>query len=187
MAKDSLFAILSRSPWWLSVAIAAAVFSGLALVLPELIAAAAAIPFAVIGVYAGWKQLRNPGPAAVARRLGELRALSWPEFSALIEAAFRRDGYTVTKVAAGDVDFELTKGVHRCVVCCKRWKAASTGIGPLRELRDAGRAREASEYVYVAAGDFTANAREFAAANAVRLVNDAALVKLVARLARHGK
>ena len=56
------------------------------------------------------------------------------------------------------------------LVVCRRWKAASTGVEPLRELQAAGRAREAQELVYVAAGDITEQARGFAQANGIRLV-----------------
>ena len=70
------------------------------------------------------------------------------------------------------------------IACCKRWKVANTGVGPLRGLHEAMRARDADECIYVAAGDFTANARAFATEKAIRLLNGAALVKLVARVER---
>ena len=39
MAKNSLFAVLLRSPWWISFAVAAALFAIARLFMPELYAA----------------------------------------------------------------------------------------------------------------------------------------------------
>ena len=52
MAKDSLFAILLRSPWWISIAVAAGIVAVVRLVLPGVpvaYAVFAALPFIVIG------------------------------------------------------------------------------------------------------------------------------------------
>lgn len=187
MGKQSLFAILSRSPWWLSIIVAAALFAVMRLFLPDLIALSVALPFAAIGGYAGWRQLRAPSATKVADALNVLRAMSWEEFSILIGEAFRQEGYTVTKLAGDDVDYEISRNERVAVVCCKRWKVARTGVAPVRDLFEAGQARNAHEYIYVVAGEFTANAREFAAEKSIRLLNGAELVQLVTRVARGRK
>ncbi len=181
MAKQSLFSILSGAPWWMSVLIAAAMFGVVRMFLPDIAAVAAAVPFLVIGGYAGLRQLRTPGAGSVAEMLGKLRAMPWEEFSAVIEEAFRRDGYSVTQIARGAADLELRRNGRVSVVSCKRWKVAQTGIGPLRDLHEAKPAHDAQECIYVAAGDFTENARRFATEKAIRLLNDTALGELVAR------
>ena len=184
MAKDSLFSILSRAPWWMSVVIAAVLFAGMRLILPDIAAFFAALPFLAIAGYAGWRQLRAPSVTNTAEMLARLRAMSWENFSAMIAEAFRGDGYRVTEIANGAADLELRKNGRVAVVSCKRWKVAQTGVGPLRDLYAAKRERDAHECIYVAAGDFTANARQFAAETAIRLLNDAALAELVARVER---
>ncbi len=184
MANESLFSILSRSPWWLSVMIAAALFAGVRLVLPDIAAFFAALPFLAIAGYSGWRQLRAPGPTNVADMLARVRAMPWENFSAVIREAFRSDGYSVTELAGGAADFELRKNGRVCVVSCRRWKVAQTGVGPLRELFDAMRLRDAHECIYVAAGEFTAHARAFAAEKAIRLLSDTALAGLIARVER---
>jgi restriction system protein len=184
MSKDSLFSMLTRAPWWVSVVIAAALFAAIRLLLPEIAAFFAALPFLVIAGYTGWRQWRAPSATRVDDTLGKLRAMSWENFSAVINEAFRRDGYGVSEIADGAVDLELRKSGRVVVVSCKRWKVAHTGIGPLRELYAAKRARDANECIYVAAGDFTANARAYATEKAIRLLNDAALGALVAHVAR---
>lgn len=187
MARNSLFAILLRSPWWISVAAAAGIFAAARLALPEIYAFFVALPFAVIGAYALWQQRHAPSAARVAGALQALRAMSWDEFSAAIEDAFHRDGYTVERLGGAEADFELAKAGRISLVGCKRWKVARTGIEPLRELYAAGGARDAHECIYVAAGEITDNARAFAAKKNIRLVHDAELAKLLPGAGRGGK
>jgi len=185
MAKnETLFAMLSRQPWWISVAVGAALFAITRLFLPDIVAAASALPFLGIACYAGWRQMRAPGAGNLAETLDKIRGMPWENFSAVISEAFRRDGYAVTEVFKGAVDLKLEKNGRITVVNCKRWKVAQTGIGPLRELVEAKKAHDADDSIYVSAGDFTANAREFATANSIRLLQDAPLAELVARVER---
>ncbi len=184
MPKESLFSILSRSPWWLSVMIAAVMFALVRLFLPDIAGFFAALPFLAIAGYAGWRQLRVPSVTNVAEILDRLRAMSWEDFEGVIGEAFRRDGCAVTAIAGSAADLELRKNGRVSIVCCKRWKVAQTGAGPLRELYEAKRALDAHECIYVTAGDFTANARAYATEKSIRLLHDAALVTLVARVER---
>jgi len=180
--KNSLFAILLRSPWWISIAVAAGLFAVARMLLPEayaLYAIFVALPFFVIGCYAGWQQLRAPGAERIAATLESLRGLSWDAFSAALEDAYRRDGYSVTRLNTPGADLELTKSGRVTLVGCKRWKVARAGIEPLRELDAARQAREAHECIYVAAGDITDNATAFAAEKNIRLLHGADLAKLL--------
>jgi restriction system protein len=179
--KNSLFAILLRSPWWVSALVAIALVVGLRLFIPMSYAVFAALPFAVIAAYVGWQRLRAPGAGRIAGTLERLRAMSWEDFSAAIEQAYRREGYTVSRLGGTQADFELVQGSRSTLVACKRWKATRTGIEPLRELEAARRAREAHECIYVAAGEITEQAREFAALKSIRLVQGAELAKLLPR------
>jgi restriction system protein len=179
MSENSIFAILLRSPWWISVAVCAALFAALRLAMPELYAFFVALPFGVIGVYAGWAQLRAPSPQRIAAELEAHRAASWDAFAASVAEAFRRDGYEVQRFPGGAADFELVKGGRLSLVACKRWKAARTGVEPLRELHAAATTREAQERIYVVAGEVTANAAAFAGANGIRLIREAELAKLL--------
>jgi restriction system protein len=183
-SKDSLFAVLSRQPWWLSVAVAAALFGSAQVFLPAMISAAIAVPFLGIACYAGWRQLRTPGASDVEATLARIRNMPWENFSAVISEAFRRDGYAVTEVFKGAIDLKLDKAGRMTLVSCKRWKVAQAGVGPLRDLLKAKKAEDAAECIYVAAGDITANAREFATQKSIRLLHGAALANLIARVER---
>ena len=70
--KNSLFAVLLRSPWWASALVAVALAAGLRLLIPTSYAVFAALPFAVIAAYVGWQQLRAPGAERLAATLERL-------------------------------------------------------------------------------------------------------------------
>jgi restriction system protein len=177
--QNSLFAVLLRSAWWISALVAAGVFGAARLFLPTEFALFAAVPFIVIGAWAAWKQLRTPGARRIARTLGRLHAMPREAFLAALEAGWRAQGYEVVQVKGAQADLELRRAGRLTLVGCRRWKAVRTGVEPLRELHAAGRAREAQELVYVAAGEVTEQARAFAAQNGVRLMDGPELAKLV--------
>ena len=182
MNKNSLFAILLRSPWWVSLAVAAGLFALARALLPEAFAPYAiflALPFFGIATWVGIQQLRAPSAAKIAAALESLRALSWDEFSARLQEAFRHEGYAISRINAAGADFELTKGSRVTLVACKRWKAARTGIEPLKDLAAAREMREAHEGIYVAVGEVSDTALAFAAANRLRLMQGVELAILV--------
>ena len=177
--QNSLFAVLMRSSWWISALLAVGIFGATRMFLPAEFAIFAASPFIVITLYVAWKQLRAPSVARIAKTLERITALSREEFTAALEAGWRAQGYEVVRAKGTQADLELRRAGRLALVGCRRWKAASTGVEPLRELHVAGRAREAQELIYVAAGEITQQARAFAEANAIRLVHGAELAGLV--------
>lgn len=184
MNENSIFAVLLRSPWWMSGGIGAALFALTRLVLPSEYgpyAFFASLPFFVIALYLGWQQIRAPSEARIAQAMEALRAMGWANFSAAVEEAFGRDGYAVAQSSKAGADFELAKSGRITLVACKRWKVARTGIEPLRELDSARISREAHECVYIATGEFTETARAFAAEKSIKLLSGAELAKLVRR------
>jgi restriction system protein len=178
----SLFAVLMRSPWWVSAGISAVIILASATLLPPLYQPAGyfgAAPWLFIAGVAGWKQLRRPGAARVEETLAAIQAMNWTAFSKLMEDAFRRDGAAVTPLADSAADFELRRNGRRSLVCCRRWKAAHTGVEPLRQLKAARREAEAAECIFVHAGELSDAARRFADENGILLLGGAALVALL--------
>lgn len=173
MSPNSLFAVLLRSPWWISFALAAAVTLGVRLALPaqmEVYALFSAIPFFVVGVIAAWKQLRAPSAARVADTLARLNAMSWPQFADTMEQAFRQDGHEVKRLAGPAADFELAKAGRTTLVGCRRRKAARPGVEPLRELHAEMRRRDASAGIFVVLGEPSEQASRFAAEHQIELL-----------------
>jgi restriction system protein len=178
LPRNSLFAVLARSPWWVSALLAGGSFAALRLLIPEGMAAFAALPFAVIAVYAGVQQLRRPGAKRVAATLERARGLSGESFISTLEEGFRRAGYVVTRMEGG-VDLMLRREGLVTLVACRRWKAMRTGIEPLREFESATRKHGAAGRMYIAAGEVTENARVFAAERNIRLVQEEELARLL--------
>jgi len=180
MAENSLFAVLLRSPWWVSFLVAAAVFGAMRYFLPAMYAVAGGLPFLVIGFVAGWKQFRAPSAKKVAASLDALRQASWEEFARALEAGFRREGYQVKRIE-GAADFALERAARMTLVAAKRWKASRTGVEPLKELVELGQKRGAGECWYLCAGEMTEHARRFARDKAVKVIEGAELARLASQ------
>ena len=151
------------------------------LVVPErylVPASSLALPFLIIAAMTGWKQFQLPGTGRVAATIEAVKAMSWREFSERVEQAYLREGYTVTRLA-GSADFRLSKMGKTTLVCGKRWKAASHGVEPLRELERRREAEDAHEALYVALDGVTDNAREFVTKRRVRLLEGRELTALL--------
>jgi restriction system protein len=185
MAKNSLFAILLRSPWWISFAVVAvfALASG-ALLPPQYVVFGlmGAIPFFVIGCVAAWRQMRAPSARTVEQTLERAATMPWRDFRDLLEQAYRNQGYTVTRLDGQAADLQLTQGAQTTLVAAKRWKAASHGVEPLRALDHARRTLDTSHAVYITLGELNDATRRFADKNTISLINGVALVQLLGRL-----
>src|SRR5688572_1278077 len=174
--QNSLFSILARSRWWISALAAGGVFALTRSFMPLALAIFAASPFLFIAGYAGWKQLLAPSPAQIAAALEKLAAQPREGVAAALEAGWRREGYEVSRPRNAAFDLELKRNGRTSLVVCRRLKAKSTGVEPLKELHAAG--QDADELIYVAAGEVTASARTFALENRVRIVEGVELMRL---------
>ena len=182
MSQNSIFAVLLRSPWWMSAGVAVLLSAGGFAALPLEYAAMgvfAAVPFAVISIMAAYKQLRAPSGARVQAVTETVAAMSWADFSRTVEAGFRRDGCEVERLQAPGADFALSKDGHVAIVSAKRWKAARNGVEPLRELQAVREKRGAREAIYIALGDVSDNALQYAKAQGVSLMTAPELTKLL--------
>jgi restriction system protein len=182
MSQNSILAVLLRSPWWMSAGVAVLLSAGGFAALPLEYAAMgvfAAVPFAVISLMAAYKQLRAPSGARVQAVTEAVAAMSWADFSRTVEAGFRRDGCEVERLQAPGADFALTKDGHVAIVSAKRWKAARNGVEPLRELQAVREKRGAREAIYIALGDVSDNALQYAKAQGVSLMTAPELSKLL--------
>lgn len=165
MAKNSLFAMLLRSHWWISALIALALGLASLALLPDqlrVIGALSGLPFLVIAAMAARRQWHLPSAARVTETHEALSAMAWPAFAALLEESFRRDGYSVQPGQAAGVDFDIERQGRRRLVCARRWKSARTGVEPLRALQAARDAADSADAVYLSLGALTDTARDFA-------------------------
>jgi restriction system protein len=181
MAPNSLFAILLRSPWWISIGISLLFVAVSRALLPHeywIFGAMGGFPFLVIGLIALTKQLRRPGSRRVDEVLQAVRAMSWRDFSQALEEAFTRDGFSVRRVE-GAADLAVTRAGRTALVAARRWKAARHGEEALAALHAQMRAQDASESIYIALGELSANAQRFASANGVKVMREEGLAQLL--------
>ena len=182
MSDKSLFAVLLRSPWWISFALAVVVGAACFKLFPDrfaIVGALSGLPFAVIGGIALWKQRGIPNAARIDATLQKLAALSARDFASTLEAAYAKDGYVVTKVTASGADLSITKAGRTALINSKRWKAATHGIDPVRELGAAMEALDANQGVYIAVNALSDAARTFASKNSIRVMQGTELALLM--------
>jgi restriction system protein len=181
MAPNSLFAVLLRSPWWISLCIAA-VFVAIAQALlpPEYrtVGSMGAFPFAAIGVVAFWRQMRAPSAGRVQAALGAAATMSWPEFEAALRAGYARAGWQVAP-GGGAADLRLERDGVATLVSARRWKAARHGEETVAALAAAMRRETVGAGVYVALGELSPQARKRAGAEGIAVLQGEALARLL--------
>ena len=202
---------LSLWPWWVSVAIAGAVYVGVAYIAPAVVRDVPVMGrYLEVGFHPYWHALGGIGgvifliPAAMslwnrARKIrlldrqsgiDSIRRLSWKEFEELVGEAFRREGYSVRENvvagADGGVDVRLRRGDRDYLVQCKHWAANRVSVAVVREMFGVMTAEGAAGVFVVCTGGFTAEAREFASGKPIKLVDGAALVEMMERVRRGG-
>ncbi len=182
MAQNSLFAILLRSPWWMSLGIALVMGLLSFALLPvqyRVVGALSGFPFAVIAVMAARRQWHQPSKKTIEQTQQALRAMSWLTFSALLEHAFQRDGYHVHRSKLAGADFELERKGRRMLVSARRWKSARTGLEALRALQADRDATDTPDALYIGLGEISANARPLAAEHGITIWQGAELAHLL--------
>jgi restriction system protein len=185
MAPNSLFAVLLRSPWWVSFVIVVLTALASRALLPAPYVAFGVMggfPFLVIGCIAAHRQLQAPGDGEVARTTAALAAMGWNDFSTLLERAYCAQGYTVRRVQGHGADLQLVKAGSTTVVSAKRWKAGNQGVEGVRALAQARSALDASHCTYVALVALGHTARQFANENQVDVLTGPELAALVRKV-----
>lgn len=180
MAHGSLFAVLLRSPWWYSVLIALLViFISLLLVGGKylFLGVAASLPFFGIAGYAAYIELQRPGKKRILEVVQEARTMPARALANKIAGNYEKINFDITPFKGDAAELEIERGRHKFLLCCKRFKAAKTGIEPLKALVAAGEKQEATGYLYVALGEITENARDFAMNNDIDLIQAEALTE----------
>ena len=185
MSENSLFAMLLRSPWWISFLIVGAITLAAGALLPKqyfAVGAMAGLPILVVGCIAAWRQLHAPSPARVADMLSAVGAMPWRQFADTLADAWTRAGYTVERLndKTPGADMRLMLGGKTTLVSAKRWKASTHGVEPLRELHSAMVAQDAPAGIYIVAqGLLSDNAATFAREHAIVVLHSTAVAHLL--------
>lgn len=182
MSDKSLFALLLRSPWWISIVLALVIALIAGALVPKpysSVVALGGLPFLVIGIMAAWRQRHAPDPARMNLVLERLAGMSWKEFSAGLEQSYVAKGCAVTHFDTGAADLKLEKNGQVILVSAKRWKAASTGIEVVRGLVAAREPANASSCICISLRQVTDKVRLFAEQNSVKLISAMELAVLM--------
>lgn len=187
MAENSLFAILLRSSWWISAAVALAIVAvSHALLPPDLawVGAAGGLPFLVIAGMASWRQWRRPSARQVDALRAELATMSWDRLADLLAQAYARQGHDVERLQGKAADFVLRGRGRTTLVAARRWKAARTGVEPLRELVALRRTLDAQACTYLTLHALTEPAWALAKAEGIVVEGAEELATLMAGMPR---
>ncbi|PWB20330.1 MULTISPECIES: restriction endonuclease [Comamonas] len=182
MAENSVFAILLRSSWWISVVVGAIIVVLCLALLPKdirFVGAAGSLPFLVIGAMAAKRQWSQPSAAATEALLAQAGAMSSRDLQAWLSRAWQAEGYAVTPVQQGAADLQLARNGQTTLVQTKRSKAGVHGIEPLRALHDAASQAGAASVYVLLQGELSDNARLFARDQKIVLLQNLELATLL--------
>jgi restriction system protein len=173
MNERSLFAVLLRSPWWISLLISVLMSVAAFALLPReyaVVVMLGTFPFVVVAAIAAWRQLHAPSPARLAQALERAAAMSWRDFALAMEQAWQRQGFSVTRLEGTVADFRLERQGQTSLLSCRRWKAASHGVEILRELRAACE-QQGAQGIYLCLAPVSDVAEAYAKASGLRLIH----------------
>ncbi len=186
MAENSVFAILLRSSWWISVVVGAIIVVLCLALLPKdirFVGAAGSLPFLVIGAMAAKRQWNQPSAAATEALLAQASAMSSRDLQAWLSRAWQAEGYAVTTLQQGAADLQLARNGQTTLVQTKRSKAGVHGIEPLRALHEAASQAGAASVYVLLQGELSDNARVFARDQKIVLLQNLALATLLKKAA----
>lgn len=178
MRENSVFAILLRSPWWISATVAIVFIAAAGAFMPAQyvpFGMMGATPFVVIAGMVLWRNRNAPDPKLIEAALAQAASQPWRGFAAALEKAFAAQGYEVTQLAGGagsnGADLRLVRSDQTTLVSAKRYKAATHGTEPLRELAAAMQKATAERGVYISLGEVTDQAATFAKEQGIELLS----------------
>lgn len=182
MSEKSLFATLLRAPWWMSFLVMLGVALVAGALLPDAYKMAGMLggfPFLVIGVIAAWRQRNTLSPDRINALVAQARSMAWADFAVVIEGGLRQQGFVVSRLKSGPVDFQIEKNGRVTLVSAKRWKAALVSAESVHELLDACESQEAFSCSFISLGQFSQAALDLARDNPLQCVGPSQIAQLV--------
>ena len=115
-------------------------------------------------------------------------AQPWRDFADTLQRAWQAGGTQVELLNGPGADLRLTQGGSVTLVNARRWKAATHGAEPLRQLAAAMQLEGAKDGVYVLAqGVLSDSARLLARDSGIVVLQGAGLAQLLLRAKPAGK
>ena len=173
MNERSLFAVLLRSPWWISLLISVLMSLGAFALLSReyaVVVMLGTFPFVVVAAIAAWRQWQAPSATRLDAALERAGAMNWRDFSAALEQVYVRQGYTVTKLDGEAADLRIERAGQRNLLSCRRWKALNHGVENLKALQAACE-REGARGAYLSLAPVSEAAQTYAKQQRLELVD----------------
>lgn len=171
--RHTLFGLLLRSPWWVSIMLALVLAALLAMFFPpefRPFALAVTFPLLVVGAVAAWQQWRTPSDERRSAALEQVRQMAWPEFSNHLATAMRLVGVHASAPEHTGADWRIARDGQYTLVHARRWKASVHGLEPVRQLAAAMQAEGVGQGLYIAAGgELSPPAQRFARENNIQI------------------
>lgn len=122
-------------------------------------------------------------PATTADLIEQLRAIDWFQFEKLVDLAYRKLGYIVTRRGGanpdGGIDLVIEMDGRRSAVQCKQWKKWNVGVKAVREflgaLTDAG----IPKGIFITLCGYTGEAKQLADKHGIEIINEAGLAQML--------
>lgn len=133
-------------------------------------------------------EAKQPRPTHTTWSLDLLREIEWKRFEELCAAFYREVGLrteTIRCGADGGVDAKLYEAGSDdpvAIVQCKAWNSRPVGVKPVRELLGVMTHQGVKKGIFIATGDFTKEAKEFATTNPLDLVDGKSLLDMIDKL-----
>jgi restriction system protein len=118
-----------------------------------------------------------------------LQSIEWKRFEDLCAVYYREMGIrteTTSLGAGGGVDIRLYEDADSsrftAIVQCKLWGDKCVGVNPLRDLLDVVVHEDVARAIFISPGGFTDDARKFAEANNITLLDGKGFLAMLGRL-----
>jgi hypothetical protein len=123
-------------------------------------------------------------PAKPDGLLERLRNVDWFQFEQIVALAYEQSGYRVDRRGGanpdGGIDIILTDSTgQRTAVQCKQWKTWRVGVKTIREFVGALKIAGISKGIFITLQGYTDDARKTAETNAIELVDEQGLARLL--------
>ena len=149
------------------------------------------------GVSKAWDDLmakpRKPEAKPTGWSVNLLQRIDWKRFEELCAAFYRETGLrseTIHCGADGGVDAKLFQGDATdamAIVQCKAWNSRRVGVKPVRELLGVMTHQGVEKGIFIATGDFTNEAIEFAKTNPLDLISGMDFMAMIRQLPAEGQ
>jgi restriction system protein len=115
--------------------------------------------------------------------LKQLRTIDWFQFEKLVELAYLKLGYEVTRKGGanpdGGIDLIILKDGQTKAVQCKQWKTWNVGVRAVREFLGALKDSGIEKGIFITLNGYTGEAKLLADKHGIEIINEIGLAEML--------